>query len=58
MTTTQAHALLDERREGADMPQYIIDNALKLTGDTLPFDRQPRQPEAPVSAGQSETGYV
>ena len=58
MTTTQAHTLLDERREGADIPPHIIDNALKLTGDTLPFNRAPRNPEAPASAYQSETGYV
>lgn len=33
MNHTQAHNLLDQVREGADMPESVITRALELTGD-------------------------
>lgn len=36
MTYHQALNLLDLRREGADMPQAVVDKALELTGDKEP----------------------
>ena len=33
MNYFEAHDVLDERREGADMPEEMVTRALELTGD-------------------------
>lgn len=36
MTYFQAQELLDQRRQGADMPEAVVNKALELTGDKEP----------------------
>ena len=36
MNHSDAHNLLDMRREGANIPPHIVDKALELTGDKEP----------------------
>lgn len=38
MNYHQAKDLLDRRRAGADMPQFIVRKALEMTGDLDPLD--------------------
>jgi hypothetical protein len=56
MTYTEAINILTERREGADMPQHVILQALELTGDLDPYTEPKKQ--APVSPYLSESWYV
>jgi hypothetical protein len=36
MTTQEANQLLDDRREGANFPCWLVDKALEATGDLEP----------------------
>ena len=47
MTYCEAVALLDKRRNGSEMPEYLVLQALSLTGDFEPPEE--RQPGYPMS---------
>ena len=50
MSYVDAQNILDMRRAGANMPQYVVEKALEMTGDKVPDALQETLQEA-IQAG-------